>query len=166
MFADVLACRADARRDHITQLSFCPGHETLQILSRKWLSLIVEALADGRLGHAAIARRVPGATQKMLTQTLRQMERDGLVLRTVTPTVPPAVDYELTELGRSLLSLQLAVLAWGEAHIARVRQARRAYDAGDAAVAADRAALVPAVRGPSSGVPAPGTGSLTPTGRG
>ena len=124
MFADVLACRADARHDHLAQLSFCPGHETLRILSRKWLSLIVEALAD-----AAIARRVPGATQKMLTQTLRQMERDGLVTRTVTPTVPPAVDYELTELGHSLLALQLSVLAWGEEHIATVREARRAYDA-------------------------------------
>ena len=129
MFADVLACRADARHDDLAQLSFCPGHETLRILSRKWLSLIVEALADGRLGHAAIARRVPGATQKMLTQTLRQMERDGLVTRTVTPTVPPAVDYELTELGHSLLALQLSVLAWGEDHIATVREARGAYDA-------------------------------------
>ena len=129
MFADVLACRADARHDHLAQLSFCPGHETLRILSRKWLSLIVEALADGRLGHAAIARRVPGATQKMLTQTLRQMERDGLVTRTVTPTVPPAVDYELTELGLSLLALQLSVLAWGEEHIVSVREARGAYDA-------------------------------------
>ena len=89
MFADVLACRADARDDHLAQLSFCPGHETLRILSRKWLSLIVEALADGRLGHAAIARRVPGATQKMLTQTLRQMERDGLVTRYGDAHGPP-----------------------------------------------------------------------------
>lgn len=130
----VLACRAAARRAHITELNFCPGHETLQILSRKWLTLIVEALADGPLGHAAIARRVPGATQKMLTQTLRLMERDGLLTRTVTPTVPPSVDYELTELGRSLLDLQLAVLLWGEANIDRVWEARDAYDGADPAL--------------------------------
>ena len=129
MFADVLAGRVDARGEQIAQLAFCPGHETMRILGRKWLTLIVEALADGRLGHAAIARRVPGATQKMLTQTLRQMERDGLLERTVTPTVPPAVDYELTDLGRSLLSLQLAVLAWGRANMDEVRSAREAYDA-------------------------------------
>ena len=124
-----LACRVAARRAQITELTFCPGHETLQILGRKWLTLIVEALADGPLGHAAIARRVPGATQKMLTQTLRQMERDGLLTRTVTPTVPPSVDYELTELGRSLLQLQLAVLLWGEVNVDRVLAARSAYDA-------------------------------------
>jgi DNA-binding HxlR family transcriptional regulator len=64
----------------------------------------------------------------MLTETLRQMERDGLLTRTVTPTVPPSVDYELTDLGRSLLALQLSVLAWGQAKMDEVRQARTAYD--------------------------------------
>jgi DNA-binding HxlR family transcriptional regulator len=122
--------RTAARRAQITELTSCPGHETLQILSRKWLTLIVEALAGGPLGHAAIARRVPGATQKMLTQTLRQMERDGLLTRTVTPVVPPAVDYELTDLGRSLLQLQLEVLRWGRANVDRVLAARAAYDGG------------------------------------
>jgi DNA-binding HxlR family transcriptional regulator len=128
MFADVLDCRVDPRGEQVAQLTFCPGHETLRILGRKWLTLIVEALADGPLGHAAIARRVPGATQKMLTQTLRQMERDGLLTRSVTPTVPPAVDYELTGLGRSLLELQLTILAWGQANIGEVRTARAGYD--------------------------------------
>lgn len=128
MFADVLACRVDAGGAQVAQLTFCPGHETLRILGRKWLTLIVEALAEGPLGHAAIARRVPGATQKMLTETLRRMERDGLLTRTVTPTVPPSVDYDLTDLGRSLLTLQLSILAWGQANMGEVRQARTAYD--------------------------------------
>lgn len=141
MFADVLDCRIDPRGEQVAQLTFCPGHETLRILGRKWLTLIVEALADGPLGHAAIARRVPGATQKMLTQTLRQMERDGLLTRTVTPTVPPAVDYELTDLGRSLLALQLTILSWGQANMAEVRTARAAYDdATDARIAPDSVA--------------------------
>jgi DNA-binding HxlR family transcriptional regulator len=131
VFADVLACRVDAGGGQVAELTFCPGHETLRILGRKWLTLIVEALADGPLGHAAIARRVPGATQKMLTETLRQMERDGLLTRTVTPTVPPSVDYELTDLGRSLLALQLSILAWGQARMGEVRQARTAYDRPD-----------------------------------
>ena len=129
MFSDVLACRERARRAQLAELTFCPGHETLRILATKWLTLIVEALADGRLGHAAIGRRVPGATQKMLTQTLRQMERDGLVVRTVTPTVPPSVDYELTDLGGSLAQLQVSILAWGEAHVGEVHAARAEYDA-------------------------------------
>lgn len=121
--------RARVRREHQNALTFCPGHETLRILSTKWLTLIAEVLLDGRHGHAAIARRVPGATQKMLTQTLRQMERDGLVERTVTPTTPPAVDYELTELGRSLAELQQSILTWGHANITQIQHARSAYDA-------------------------------------
>ena len=128
MFADVLACRVDGPGGQVAELTFCPGHETLRILGRKWVTLIVEALADGRLGHAAIARRIPGASQKMLTETLRQMERDGLLTRTVTPNVPPLVDYELTDLGRSLLSLQLSILAWGQEKMGEVRQARSVYD--------------------------------------
>lgn len=136
MRTDLRQARLDPQAEQLAQLTFCPGHETLRILGRKWLTLIVEALADGPLGHAAIARRVPGATQKMLTQTLRQMERDGLLTRSVTPSVPPAVDYELTDLGRSLLALQLTILSWGQANMADVVTARAAYDdVADAQVA-------------------------------
>jgi DNA-binding HxlR family transcriptional regulator len=120
--------RTRVRRQHLTELTSCPGHETLRILSTKWLTLVAEVLLEGRHGHAAIARRVPGATQKMLTQTLRQMERDGLVDRTVTPTTPPSVDYELTDLGRSLAELQRSILTWGRANITEIQQARSAYD--------------------------------------
>lgn len=113
---------------HVTALEVCPGHETLKILSRKWLTLVVEALADGSLGHAQIARRLPGATQKMLTETLRHLERDGLVTRHVTPRVPPLVDYRLTPLGHEILTLQVQIRAWGERHLDEVLLARRVSD--------------------------------------
>jgi DNA-binding HxlR family transcriptional regulator len=101
----------------------------LAALSDKWVTLVVSALADGPLRHSELARTVAGATQKMLTQTLRKLERDGLVTRTVTPAVPPRVDYELTDLGHDLLPLQRAIKAWAETHIERIHDARARYDA-------------------------------------
>ena len=101
------------------------------MLSDKWVTLVVSALADGPLRHAAIARIVAGASQKMLTQTLRRLERDGLVARTVTASVPPHVTYELTGLGHDLLPLQQAIKAWAESHIEAVHAARNRYDAAD-----------------------------------
>jgi DNA-binding HxlR family transcriptional regulator len=92
------------------------------------LTLIVDALADGPLRHAELARIVAGASQKMLTQTLRKLERDGLVGRTVTASVPPRVDYGLTPLGRSLLPIQRAIKTWAETHIEAVHHARDLYD--------------------------------------
>jgi DNA-binding HxlR family transcriptional regulator len=105
----------------------CPGHETLAILSTKWLTLVVEALEHGPRGHAELRRAIPMTTQKMLTQTLRQLERDGMVDRHVTPSVPPRVSYELTELGRALLPLQRQIREWGEQHIHEIEMARREH---------------------------------------
>ncbi|MFI6480902.1 winged helix-turn-helix transcriptional regulator [Nonomuraea sp. NPDC050663] len=116
------------RREYNANLAECPGHEILATLSDKWVTLVLSALADGPLRHSEIARIVAGATQKMLTQTLRKLERDGLVQRTVTASVPPRVDYELTELGLGLLPIQRAVKAWAESHIAEVHAARARYD--------------------------------------
>lgn len=121
--------RENSRRDYNANLTECPGHEVLAALSDKWVTLIVSALADGPLRHSELARVVAGATQKMLTQTLRKLERDGLVERTVTPGVPPRVDYALTDLGRDLLPLQRAIKAWAEANIDRIHAARAHYDA-------------------------------------
>src|SRR5690349_10845911 len=92
--------RENQRRDYNANLAGCPGHEVLAALSDKWVTLVVSALADGPLRHSELARIVAGATQKMLTQTLRKLERDGLVTRTVTAAMPPRVDYGLTDLGR------------------------------------------------------------------
>jgi DNA-binding HxlR family transcriptional regulator len=122
------ARREHQRRQFNAHLLECPGHELLARLSDKWTTLVLDALADGPMRHSEIARTVAGASQKMLTQTLRRLERDGLLSRTVTPDVPVRVDYELTELGLSLLPVQRAIKQWAEMHIEAVRAARDAYD--------------------------------------
>jgi DNA-binding HxlR family transcriptional regulator len=123
--------REISRRDYNANLAECAGHEVLSALSDKWLTLVVSALADGPLRHSELARIVAGASQKMLTQTLRKLERDGLVARTVTASVPPRVDYELTALGHDLLPVQRAIKAWAEAHIDAIHSARVRYDDGE-----------------------------------
>ena len=96
----------------------------------KWTMLIIEVLIErGELRFSRIAEQVPGISQKMLTQTLRQMERDGLVLRTVHAVVPPKVEYRLTELGGSLGEAFCGVWMWAERHLETVEAARRAFDA-------------------------------------
>lgn len=124
--------REQERHRYNAFLAGCPGHELLATLSDKWLTLVVSALADGPLRHSELARTLAGASQKMLTQTLRKLERDGLVSRSVTAGVPARVDYRLTPLGESLLPVQRAIKAWAETHIAEVREARDRYDATSA----------------------------------
>ncbi len=121
--------RETRRREYNANLAECPGHEVLATLSDKWVTLVISALADGPLRHSEVSRIVAGASQKMLTQTLRKLERDGLVERTVTASVPPRVDYELTRLGHDLLPLQRAIKTWAESHIEAVHAARAGYDA-------------------------------------
>ena len=122
--------RDEAQRAYNANLAECPGHDLLGTLSDKWLTLVVAALADGPLRYAELSREVAGASQKMLTQTLRKLERDGLVTRSVTAAVPVQVSYELTALGHELLPLQRAIKSWAETHITEVHRARAAYDAG------------------------------------
>jgi DNA-binding HxlR family transcriptional regulator len=126
------AQRREAARDaYNAALAECPGHDLLATLSDKWLTLVVSALADGPLRYGELSRAIPGASQKMLTQTLRKLERDGLVARTVTAAVPVRVSYALTELGLDLLPLQRAIKGWAETHLDRVHRARAAFDAVD-----------------------------------
>jgi DNA-binding HxlR family transcriptional regulator len=120
--------RDEARRAYNANLEACPGHDLLAALSDKWLTLVVSALADGPLRYGELSREVAGASQKMLTQTLRKLERDGLVARTVTAAVPVQVSYELTGLGHELLPLQRAIKGWAETHIEQVHRARADYD--------------------------------------
>lgn len=122
------ALRESSRTTYNANLRECPGHKVLATLSDKWVTLVISALADGPLRYNELSRIVAGATQKMLTQTLRRLERDGLVSRKVTPSVPARVDYDLTELGRELLPLQRAIKAWAEEHIEQVEAARLRYD--------------------------------------
>jgi DNA-binding HxlR family transcriptional regulator len=96
----------------------------------KWTMLILEALAEhGEMRFTQLGRLVGGISQKMLTQTLRLMERDGLVTRTVHPVVPPKVEYKLTELGLTLGAAFCGVWIWATENIAHIEQARRDFDA-------------------------------------
>lgn len=95
----------------------------------KWTMLVLEALADhGELRFTQVSRLVPGISQKMLTQTLRQMERDGLATRTVHAVIPPRVDYRLTELGLGLGAAFCGVWEWAELNFRRIGEARAAFD--------------------------------------
>jgi DNA-binding HxlR family transcriptional regulator len=100
----------------------------LDAISDKWVTLVLTALADGPQRYSDLARRIAGVSQKMLTQTLRQLERDGLVTRTITPSVPVRVDYELTPLGETILPVVVAIKQWSEAHISEIHTARDTYD--------------------------------------
>ena|ERR1041385_6992024 len=106
----------------------CPTRQVLATIADKWSALLITALADGPRRHGELARTVAGVSQKMLTQTLRTLERDGLVTRTVTPSVPVRVDYELTPLGDSLMPVLRALKEWSEAHITEIMAARDAYE--------------------------------------
>jgi DNA-binding HxlR family transcriptional regulator len=121
------ARREQARHDYNANLRDCPGHELLAVLSDKWFTLVISALADGSMRYNELSRTVAGASQRMLTQTLRRLERDGFVTRTITPMVPVRVDYELTDLGQEIVPLQRAIKAWAEEHIAEVHAARSRY---------------------------------------
>ena len=94
----------------------------------KWTMLVLEALEEhGTLRFSQIGRVVEGISQKMLTNTLREMERDGLVTRTVHPVIPPHVDYTLTELGRELSAAFCGVWLWAETYHGKVMAARAAF---------------------------------------
>ncbi|MEU0933341.1 helix-turn-helix domain-containing protein [Embleya sp. NPDC005971] len=102
----------------------CATRQVLDHIAGKWTVLIVDALRDGAMRYTDLSRRIEGVSQKMLTQTLRSLETDGFVSRTVTPTIPPRVDYELTGLGRSLGEPIRALREWTETHINEIERAR------------------------------------------
>ena len=120
--------RRQARQAYDAYLAACPSRQLLDVISDKWVSLILTALAEGSQRYSDLARRIAGVSQKMLTQTLRTLERDGLASRTVTPSVPVRVDYTLTPLGSSLLPVMQAIKRWAEDNIESVQLARTAYD--------------------------------------
>ncbi|OMG34454.1 HxlR family transcriptional regulator [Actinomyces naeslundii] len=107
----------------------CPSRTVLRHVVDRWTPLVVTVLADGPSRFGQLRARVGGVTPKVLTQTLRSMERDGLVTRTQLPGVPPRVDYELTDLGRSLQAPIDALRTWIEANSARILAHRESYDA-------------------------------------
>ena len=120
--------RQAARAEYDAFLASCPSRQVLDRISDKWVTLILVALAGGPLRYSDLGRIIAGVSQKMLTQTLRTLERDGLVSRTVTASVPVRVDYQLTPLGESLMPAVNAVKAWAEAHISEIDASQAAYD--------------------------------------
>lgn len=116
-------------------LAQCPVRGILDRLGDKWTTLIVIILAGGAHRFSEIRRAIPDISKRMLTQTLRDLERDGLILRRVYPTKPPSVDYRLTELGESLLEPIVTLITWAERSQGRIAEARRAFDTAEPAAA-------------------------------
>jgi DNA-binding HxlR family transcriptional regulator len=101
----------------------------LQRIGDKWSLLVVQTLGDGSRRFNQLRREIPSISQRMLTLTLRNLERDGLVNRTVTPSIPPRVDYELTELGHSLQKPICGLVTWAMDHSDAIHAAQASYDA-------------------------------------
>jgi DNA-binding HxlR family transcriptional regulator len=95
----------------------CPVEATLTFLDGKWKGVVLYHLMDGTKRFNQLRRKLPSVTQRMLTKQLRELEEAGLVSRTVHPVIPPHVDYELTDLGRTLRPVVAALAAWGETHV-------------------------------------------------
>lgn len=106
----------------------CPSRQLLDRIGDKWTVLVIGALEDGPLRFSVLRARIGGVAAKVLTQTLRAMERDGLLTRTVHAQVPPRVDYELTDLGVSLAGPIQTLTDWAETHLSQILAARETYD--------------------------------------
>ncbi|GAB2984063.1 helix-turn-helix domain-containing protein [Saccharothrix stipae] len=109
-------------------LRTCASRAVLDLLTNKWVCLVIGALRPGTMRFGELRRRLDGITQKMLTQTLRDLERAGLVHRAVYPSVPPRVEYSLTPLGDNVGGLMDAIRVWSETHIDDIRTAQEEYD--------------------------------------
>jgi DNA-binding HxlR family transcriptional regulator len=103
--------------------------EILDLVGDKWSLYIIATLKDGPVRFNELRRRIDGISQRMLTITLRGLERDGLVKRTLFPTIPPRVDYELTDVGRTLLAPVMALVTWANTNQENIQNARVGYDA-------------------------------------
>ncbi|MEW2424996.1 helix-turn-helix domain-containing protein [Streptomyces nigra] len=135
--------QAQTKAEYDAFLAVCPSRQLLDRISGKWVTLVLAALGSGdaprpgadcadeprAMRYSELQRLLAGVSQKMLTQTLRSLERDGLVSRTVVPTVPVTVSYELTDLGLSLYRMMRGIKTWAEAHMDEVQAHRETYDA-------------------------------------
>jgi DNA-binding HxlR family transcriptional regulator len=108
----------------------CPAREVLDLLADKWSLLTVAAIGSGVRRHGELRRQLEGISPKMLSQTLKRLDRHGLVKRTQYPTIPPQVTYELTSLGASLSGPVSAIKSWAETHVGRIEAAKQEYDQG------------------------------------
>lgn len=112
--------------------NICPVRHVLDGVGDKWTILVVTVLVDGAARFSDLNRAIPDISKRMLTQTLRKLERDGYVDRTVTPTIPARVDYELTSLGRSLCAVLQPLAGWALEKRPDVARARALYDSREA----------------------------------
>ena len=120
--------RASNPRHQVQQTQACEIRDLLDRLADKWSLLVVELLGDGSHRFSELRRQIDGISQRMLTLTLRNLERDGLLTRTVHAVVPPRVDYELTSLGTTLLEAVTPLVAWARTNRDDVAAARSAFD--------------------------------------
>lgn len=127
------AVRLGVRPEGNPYLAGCPTRHILDRIGDRWTVLVVGVLSEGTARFSALRRRVDGISQKMLTQTLRELERDGLVSRTVHAEVPVRVEYSLTAAGRSLTGPLKALEDWSMEHLDAVLTAQRTYDGDRAA---------------------------------
>ena len=107
----------------------CPVSEVIDRISGKWSVGIIVAAAQGPIRFTELERTIEGVSRRMLTLTLRNLERDGLLIRTVYPTVPPKVEYRLTAMAHELYESLAALTRWAERHRGSIQQARKEYDA-------------------------------------
>lgn len=106
----------------------CPSRQVLDLIADKWTAIVIYCLSKGTKRYSELQREIGGISQKMLTQTLRSLERDGIVSRMVYPVVPPMVEYSLTPLGETLIEPLCQLCKWAETHISEVETAREKYD--------------------------------------
>lgn len=118
------------------ELADCPVRDVIDRVGDKWSVLLLLMLSDGPCRFMALRRALPDISQRMLTKSLRQLERDGLVSRTVYPTKPPRVDYALTAVGRSLHETLGGLVRWADEHHAAIRRSRAEFDEREAELAA------------------------------
>ncbi|MBY3171432.1 winged helix-turn-helix transcriptional regulator [Rhizobium laguerreae] len=109
----------------------CPVRDMMQQIGGKWSTLLLDVLADRPYRFGELRRMIPDISQRMLTQTLRDLQRDGYIHRDVFPTKPPSVEYSMTELGRSLYQTLAQLLNWAEANHDAVRAARSQFDSAN-----------------------------------
>lgn len=106
----------------------CNWREVVDLIGDKWTVLILKALCHKQLRYSALHRAIPGISQKVLTASLRQLERDGIIKRTVHPVIPPKVEYEMTALGYSVFEVVDAMRGWAESHLSEIEASRTRYD--------------------------------------
>jgi DNA-binding HxlR family transcriptional regulator len=106
----------------------CPTRRVLDLIADKWTTLVIYLLSDGTLRYSDLHRAIHGISQKMLTQTLRNLEESGLVHREVYPEVPPRTEYSLTPLGQTLIEPLSTLCAWAERHMPELERARQRYE--------------------------------------